>query len=206
MIEAKKFLGGGAGNDAAGFKQDDARCKVKGFAQIVGDEDNGLAEAAGEGAEFALELSAGYGIERAKGLVHQENRWIGRERAGDADTLALAAGEFARAALRIFARIKTDQLKHFCYAGGDAGGVPTFEDGDEGDVFRDRKMREEAGILDDVPNAAAKANGVPRDGRAILDKDFPMRGKQHPINQLEESGLAAAAATEKDERFPMRNC
>ena len=92
MVEAEKFLRGGAGDDAAGFKQDDARGEEKRFAQIVGDEDNGFAEAAGEGAEFALEFGAGDGIKRAEGLVHQKDGRIGGEGTSDADTLALAAG------------------------------------------------------------------------------------------------------------------
>src|SRR5260370_13501982 len=98
MIEAEKFLRGSAGDDAAGFEQDDARGKQQGFAQIVSDEHDGLAKAAGECAEFALELGAGDGIECAEGLVHEKNGWISSEGAGNADALALAAGKFAGAA------------------------------------------------------------------------------------------------------------
>jgi len=62
----------------------------------VGDEDDGLGEAAREGAEFALKLGAGDRIERAEGLVHQENGRVGGEGASDADALALTAGKLVR--------------------------------------------------------------------------------------------------------------
>src|SRR5882724_5938138 len=85
VVEAKKFLGRSAGNDAAAFEQHDARGEEQGFAQIVSYEDDGFAKAAGKRREFTLQFRARDGIERAERLVHQENRWIGRKGAGDAD-------------------------------------------------------------------------------------------------------------------------
>src|SRR5258708_33960833 len=79
VVEAKELLWSGAGNDAASFEQDDAGSEKQRFAEIVGDEDDGLAEAAGEGAEFALELGAGDGVERTEGLVHEQDGRIGCE-------------------------------------------------------------------------------------------------------------------------------
>jgi hypothetical protein len=173
VVEAKELLWSGAGNDAAGFEQDDAGSEKQGFAEIVSDEDDRLAETAGEGAEFALEFGAGDGIERAEGLVHEQNGRIGSKGAGKADALTLAAGEFAGAAMGEFAGIETDKLEHFLDAGGGAGSVPVFQSGDEGDIFCDGKMGEETGVLNDVTHAAAEADGVPDGGRAALDEDFP---------------------------------
>jgi len=115
MVKMKEFLRGSSGNDAAGFKQDNARGEEQSFAQIVSDEDDGLAEAAGQGAELALKLGAGDGIERAEGFVHQQNWRIGSESAGNANALTLAAGKLARAAVRKFRRIETDhgRRSHF---------------------------------------------------------------------------------------------
>lgn len=174
MIEAKELLWSGAGNDAAGFEQDDARGEKQCFAEIVGDQDDGLAEATGEGAEFALELGAGDGIERAEGLVHEQNGRIGRKGAGNADALALPAGEFAGAAMGEFAGIEADKLEHFLDAGGGAGGVPVFQSGNEGDIFCDGEMGEEARVLNDVTHAPAKADRVPSGARAALDKNLPL--------------------------------
>src|SRR6266851_5228798 len=154
MVEAKKFLGRGAGDDTSGFEQDDTRGEEQGFAQIVGDEHDGFAEAAGQGAEFALELGA-----------------------GDADALALAAGKLARTAMREFAGVEADKMEHFFDAGGDARGIPLFQNGNESDVFGNGEMGEETGVLDDVTDAATKADEIPIARGTILDEDFPLRGK-----------------------------
>src|SRR3989442_9403062 len=135
------------------------------------DKNDCFAEATGESAELALELGAGDGVERAEGLVHKENRRVGGEGAGDAYALALAAREFAGAAAGEFARIEADKLEHFVNAGGDAGGIPFFQSGNEGDIFRNGKMREKARLLNDVSNAAAQADRIPFHGGAIMDKD-----------------------------------
>ena len=171
MVEAKKFLRRSAGNHAAALQQHDARSEEQSFTQIMRDKNDCFAEATGEGAEFALELGAGDGIERAEGLVHQQNGRIGGEGAGHADALPLAAREFAGAAAGEFARIEADKLEHFVNAGGGAGGVPFFQCGNEGDIFRNGKMREKARFLNDVSDAAAKADGVPFHGGAVMDKD-----------------------------------
>ena len=170
MVEAKKLLRSGGGHEAAGFEQDDARSEKQRFADIVCDEDDGLAEAAGEGDEFALELGAGDGIERAEGLVHEQNGRIGGKSARDADALALAAGEFAGAAMGEFARLEADKLEHFLDAAGGAGGVPVFQSWNEGDIFCDGEMGEQAGVLNDVTHPTAKADRVPGGGRAALDE------------------------------------
>jgi len=128
------------------------------------DKNDCFAQTVRESAEFALELGAGDGIERAEGLVHKENRRVGGESAGDADALPLAAREFAGVAAGEFARLEADKLKHFVDAGGGAGGIPFFQSGNEGDVFRNGKMREKARLLNDVADAAAKADGVPFHG------------------------------------------
>lgn len=177
MVEPKKFLRRGAGNDAAGFEQDDTRGEEQGFAQIVSDQNDGLAEAAGEGAELTLEFGAGDGIKRAERLVHEQDGRIGGQGAGDAYALTLAPGKFAGAASCELLRIEADKLKHFIDSRSSARGVPRFEAGHEADVFRDGEMGEEAGILNDVSDAAAEADGIPGGGGAILNEDFAFRRK-----------------------------
>jgi len=177
MIEAKKFLRRGAGNDAAALEQDDSGSEEQGFAQIVGNEYDGLAEAAGQGAEFALEFGAGDGIERAEGLVHQKNGRIGGEGASDADALALAARKFAGTAMGKFARIEADEVEHFIDAVGDARSIPLSQSGNEGDIFGNSEVRKKTGVLDDVTNPAAEADEIPLAGGALLDNDLPLRRK-----------------------------
>jgi len=177
MVEAKKFLRRGAGDNATGLEQDYARSEQECFTQIVGDEYDGFAQAADEGAEFALKFGAGNGIERTERLVHQKYRRISGEGTCDPHALALAAGKFAGEAMRKVARIKADEMEHFLYAGGSARGVPVFQSGNEGYVLRNREMGKEAGLLDDITDAAAEANGVPFCRGAILDEDYALGGK-----------------------------
>lgn len=95
MIEFKKIPRRGEGNEAARFEERDARTEKESLADVMSNEDDGFIQAAGEGAEFALKLCTGDGIEGAEWLIHEENGRVGSEGARDADTLALAPGELA---------------------------------------------------------------------------------------------------------------
>jgi hypothetical protein len=205
MIEAKKILRRGAGDNAACFEQDDAGSKQQGFAQIMGDENDGLAEAPGEAAELPLKLGAGDGIERTEGLIHQQDWWIRGESAGYADTLALPAGKFAWAAVGKFRGIQSDKTKELSDSNSSAAAVPFFQGGNEGNILRNGEMGEETGVLYDVTDASTKTDGVPIGGGAALDQDSPLGGHQHPVDQFEEGGLAAAAAPEEDQGLPLWN-
>jgi len=205
MLEAKEFLRRGAGNNMASFEQDDAGREEKSFAKVVSDEDDRFAKTVDQGAEFALKLRARDGIERSEGFVHQENGWIGCESTGNSYALALASGEFARVAMREFARIEADKMEHFIDAAGDASCIPTFQAGHETDILCNGEMGKQAGLLNHVTDAASQADGIPGSGRTILDQDFSFRGKQHTVYQFKERGLAAAAAPEEHERLAMRN-
>lgn len=107
----EKFRGSGESDEASGLKKGDAGGKEQGFANVVRDEDDGFAEAAGEGAEFVLKLGASDGIERAERLIHEKDGRIGGEGARDADALALAAGKFVWAAGGKFGRVETDEVQ-----------------------------------------------------------------------------------------------
>ena len=65
---------------------------------VVGDEDDGLAQPPQDRQELALQPLAHDRIDGAERLVHQHHRRIGRQRARDADPLPLAARKLAREA------------------------------------------------------------------------------------------------------------
>ena len=172
MIDAKKFLRRANGNDAARFEKDDARSEQQRFAEIVSDKDNSFAEPARQGAEFALEFRTRDGIESAEGLVHQENRRIGSESAGNPNALALAAGEFAGAAIGKFGWVQSNQAHQLANTNGSAAAVPFLKCGNERHIFGNRKMRKKSGVLNDISDAAAQFDGVPLCGWAILDENL----------------------------------
>jgi hypothetical protein len=91
MVGAEKLLRRGRANDAAGLKKNNSRGEEQRLAKIVGDEKDGFAKAAREGAKFALEFGAGNRIQSAEGFIHQQNRRIGGERAREAHPLTLTS-------------------------------------------------------------------------------------------------------------------
>ena len=87
--------------DASGpaREQHDAIAEPHCFAHVVRDEQNGRAGRAPQGLELVVEPVARHGVERAEGLVHQQDFGVLRERAGERDALAHAARQLVRALL-----------------------------------------------------------------------------------------------------------
>ena len=63
---------------------------------VVGDNDEGSSMPLPEREDMILQLDAGEGIKRRKGLVEQQQMRFGRERTSDGDPLRLTAREFFR--------------------------------------------------------------------------------------------------------------
>ena len=66
---------------------------------VVGDEEDGLADLRLQAQELVLQALAVDRVDRAEGLVHQHHQRVRRQRPGDADPLLLAAGELRRVAI-----------------------------------------------------------------------------------------------------------
>ena len=195
MINEGKFLRGGVGNDAAALKKDDARGEEQRFTEIVCDEDDGFAEAARKGAEFALKFSAGNGIERTEGLVHEKDGRVSSKSPRYADALALTARKFVRLARREFDGIEADEGEKFVDARRNAAGVPIFKGGDKRNVLGYGEMGEKPRFLNYIADAAAEPNGIPFGGGAAADDDLAGGGNKEAIDEFQERGLAATAAT-----------
>ena len=174
MWKMEKMAGFSVGDNFAGFEQDDARGEEQSFANVVSDEDDGFFQAASERGEFALQLSAGDGIESGEGFVHQENGGIGGEGASHADALALTTGKLARMACGEFRGIEADKMEQFLDTSRDFCGRPIFEGGHKSDIFRDSEMGKESGVLNDIADLAAQSNGIPRGSGAALDQDLAL--------------------------------
>ena len=179
-----EFVGGGDQFERAVVQQRDAGGQHERLADVVGDEEGGLVDAAAEVEEQALEFEAGDGVERGEGLVEQEQGRVGGEGAGDADALLLPAGEMARIAAAEFSGRESDGMEQFSTrAAMRSGGQPSRR-GDEADVGFDRPVREEAAVLDDVAHAAAEADGVPFGGGRPSKWMVPADGGIRPLTVL----------------------
>ena len=86
---------------AAGVQHRDLVAELDRLVDVVRDEQDRLAQLGLQAQQFGLQVLAHHGVHGAEGLVHQQYRWIGGQRAGDADALLLASGELERVALGV---------------------------------------------------------------------------------------------------------
>jgi hypothetical protein len=88
-------------DDLAEVHHRHARGDVLHHRQVVSDKDIGQAEAPLQVLQQVDDLRLDRDVERRHRLVADDELRLDRERARDADALALAAGEFVRIALRV---------------------------------------------------------------------------------------------------------
>src|SRR5262245_46718608 len=110
MTKPDKFLRRGLGADAAGVEKNGARTKQQGVTDVTRDEGSRIWQVPAKRQQLALMYGTGNRGEGAERLVHKENLRIGGQGTGYTDALALAAGKFARVALRVERGRQTDRL------------------------------------------------------------------------------------------------
>ena len=135
---------GELGELAADAQHRDLVAELDGLVDVVGDEDDRLAEVALQPQELVLQLLAHHRVDGAERLVHEHDRRVGRERPGDADALLLAAGELGGVALGE-RRVEADPLEQLHGPGARSrlSAMPSSR-GHGRDVVEDRAVREEA--------------------------------------------------------------
>ena len=106
-------LGGGAelGQPAAGREDRHPVAHLDRLVDVVGDQHDGLAQVALEPQELLLEPDADHRVDGPEGLVHQQHRRVGRQRAGHAHALTLTAGQLVRVAVAVGRRVETDEVE-----------------------------------------------------------------------------------------------
>ena len=98
------------GEVAALLQDRDPVAHLDRLVDVVGDEEDRLADLGLEAQELVLQPLAVDRVDRAEGLVHQHHRRVGRQRAGDADPLLLAARELGGVAVAELG-VEADQLE-----------------------------------------------------------------------------------------------
>ena len=121
--------------------QADAMTQQERFAQVVGHEQDCLAQVGLNREELALDFRARDGVEHAKGLIHQQHRRVGGQGARDADALTRSARELAGIASENVGG-KPDFAEQLMGAGFDPVSAPAFERRNEGDIAGHREVRE----------------------------------------------------------------
>ena len=95
-VQRQQFGVAAALDDASGFQCDDGVALADGR-QSVGDDDHGAP--CRDGGKVGLDDLLALGIERAGGLIQNQDTRVGYQRAGDGEALALAAREVGAALL-----------------------------------------------------------------------------------------------------------
>ena len=159
------------------------------LALIVRDVEEGEAEPLLQALHLALHADAQVGVERAQGLVEQQDLRFGDQRAGNGDPLLLAAGELAHPAIEELAELH--QFGDLADLGLDRGLVVTAERQAEGDVLANVEMREQREVLPHQPGGAL----VHRQRRDVLaaQQKTAARHRFQAGDDAQKRGLAAAA-------------
>ncbi len=147
------------GDDAAFGDADDFGVEEEGFADVVGDaEDGGWAE---PGAELVDELVADGGVEAGEGFVEEEDASGGAKGgADDGDALALASGELVGEMISEFADSEVVDCPLYLVRGG-----VSYEPSNDGQVLSHRLTGKEHGAL------RSEAHGTPM----RRQRDSPLR-------------------------------
>ncbi|MNM93028.1 hypothetical protein D3C81_1053890 [compost metagenome] len=166
-----------------------------GFFDVVGNQEHRLGGALPDLQQQLLHLLAGEGVEGAEGFVHQQHARVGSERAGQADTLLLAARELPDAAL--FKTAKIDQCEHFpgasfAFVPGNTGQLQA-----EADVGQHVLPGQQRVVLEHHAALGARAFD-----RHAVEGDAPGAGFDETGNQVQQRSLATAGRAEGDQQLP----
>jgi hypothetical protein len=197
---------GQVGDDGSAIEKDDAVGEVEGFVEVVGDEQDGLADAREKIAEHGLHFGAGEGIEGTEGFVHEEDCRIVGERASESNALALASGELPWITRMELGRIQTCERKDFGNAALTFLGRKPRQLQRHACVAFHAHVREEAGLLDDVADAAAELDRIGGAGGEAADANLSGGWHDEAVDHAEQRRLAAAAAAENRSDCAVREC
>ena len=160
---------------------------------VVSHEDRRHVHHVVEPAEPFAQLRADTGVECAERLVEEEHLRLGRERAGQAHPLALAAGELGGIAMPEV--LELDEVQELVDAFGDLRLRPLAHLQPEGDVVAHRHVLEGRVVLEDETDVAL----LRRHGGRVLaaEEDRALVGGLESGDDPQEGRLARAARPEE---------
>ncbi len=177
-----------------GGHEDHAVAEGDGFADVVGDEEDGGSDLLLETLEFEIEVFAGEGVEGGEGFVHEKHARLEDERAGKSDTLAHTAGELVDRP--VFETAEADFLQHLLGFVSSRRGRHVGLAEAEFDVLLDGEPGEERAVLEDKASVWAGALDL-----FPIDENFsPIRGLQSG-DEVEEGRFAAARGADEHDQF-----
>ncbi len=196
----------GAFHDAAEIHDQHPVGEIAHDREIVGDEQVGQAKVALEIDQQVQDLRLDRHVERRHRLVAHDQRRPQDERTGDADPLALAAGEFVRIAVERIGRQAdaADDLRHVPFALGAVTQPVHLERRVEKAADGLARIERAEGILEDHLHAPAvhSQRPVAQTGDVgAVERHGSLGGGHQPQDGLAERGLAAARFAHQPDRL-----
>ena len=183
--------------EATRAQQRDAVGEQDRLVDVVGDEQDRLAELLLQPLHLVLQALAGERVDRAEGLVHEQQGGVGRERAGDADPLRLAARKLARPLGPVDVRVEPDQVEQLVDARVGPLPVPAEQARHGRDVLADGHVGEQPDALDHVAHRAPQLLDLHAGGVAPVDEHPAARRLDHAVDHAQHGGLPRARGAEQ---------
>ena len=182
---------GGLRDPAAALQDDDLVAEQERLVDVVRHEHHRLPELALQPEELLLQLRADDRVDGAEGLVHQEDVRVDRQSAGDADALLLAARELARVAIGE-GPVQPDGVEQLEGVRVRLALPGPAEQRHGGHVVDHLAVRQEAGVLHDVPDSASQLHRILRRDVRAVDEHLPAGRVDHAVDHAEQRRLAGA--------------
>nr|WP_206080160.1 hypothetical protein [Propioniciclava coleopterorum] len=151
--------------------------------------------------DLGAHVEAQRGVLVGQRLVHQHQRGLGGDRAGDGDALLLAARQLAGQLLGVL--LELDQRDGLLDPRRDLGRVEPPHLQPERDVALDGEVREQRVALEHHPEAAL----LTREGvdAPPVEQDLAVGERQQPRQAVERGGLAAPGRPEQGDELARPN-
>lgn len=185
------------GEMAAGAHHGDHGAELDGLVDVVGDEDDRLAQLRLDPQEFVLQALADDRVDGRERLVHQQHRRVRGERPRHADALLLSAGQLVGVALGE-GGVEPDPLHQLPGPRPRLVLPPAEHAGHGGDVVDDRAVLEESGVLDDVTHGPAQRVDRLLHDVDTVEGDGPLARLHHPVDHAQGRRLPAARGADED--------
>jgi len=193
-------------DDAAEVHHRDVVAEVFDDGEVVGDEQVREAELLLQFAKQVENLRLDGDVQRTDRLVADDEAGVERQGAGDADALALAAGELVGVAVSVFG-FEADAFEQVFDAVVELGAFGEFVDdhrfADDASDGHARVQRADGVLEDDLHFAAELLHALPRGVEDVfaVETDRAFGGGDEPENRPPDGRLAAAGLADEAERL-----
>ncbi len=153
--------------------------------------------------EFVLELAPDHRVDSAERFVHQHEGRVRGEGARDPHSLLLATRELPRIPVREVRR-ETDRLEQLHRPGSGLLLRLSQQSRHRRDVVHDSAVREQSGVLDDVPDPPAQQRRIHVRRRFAVEGDGSGGRFDQSVDHAKRRGLAASRRPDECCDLPAR--